>query len=222
MKELLKAINRVACYLLLKIKFANKHSSIRSTRISRDIQIGKKVSIGKNAIIQSKVQIGDYSYLNTQFGKSYIDSDVVIGKYCSIAPNVCIALGGHDLSYITTSPILYDKKRGFVIKTIHNESNNKKTVIGNDVWIGANANIKKGITIGNGAVVAMNSVVTKNVPDYAIVAGNPAKIIRYRFKPEEIKKLLEMKWWDWPEEKIRNNIDAFYNIENFIAESDNK
>ena len=90
------------------------------------------------------------------------------------------------------------------------------------MWIGANANIKKGITIGNGAVVAMNSVVTKNVPDYAIVAGNPAKIIRYRFKPEEIKKLLEMKWWDWPEEKIRNNIDAFYNIENFIAESDNK
>lgn len=90
------------------------------------------------------------------------------------------------------------------------------------MWIGANANIKKGITIGNGAVVAMNSVVTKNVPDYVIVAGNPAKIIRYRFKPEEIKKLLEMKWWDWPEEKIRNNIDVFYNIENFIAESDNK
>lgn len=81
---------------------------------------------------------------------------------------------------------------------------NNKVVIGNDVWIGENVFINDGIAIGNGAVIGAHSVVTHDVPDYAIVAGVPAKVIRYRFSSEQIVQLNEVKWWDWPEEKIRS------------------
>ncbi len=216
MKNLLRAINSWIIYLRLKIRLIKKQGIIKSTKVAKNVEVGKKVRIGKHIIIQPDVSIGDYSYFNTQFGQSYIESGVQIGKYCSIAPNVCIALGNHNTSYVTTSPILYDKKRGFIRKRIENVINTEKTIIGNDVWIGANANIKKGVKVGNGAVIAMNSVVTKNVPDYAIVAGNPARIIRYRFSAEVIKDLLLTEWWNWPEEKIRNNINYFYDIDAFL------
>jgi acetyltransferase-like isoleucine patch superfamily enzyme len=85
--------------------------------------------------------------------------------------------------------------------------------IGNDVWIGTSAIILSGVKIGHGAVVAAGSIVTKSVPPYAIVGGNPAKIIKYRLSEEKIEELLEMKWWDWSEEKIKKNID-FFSIKN--------
>ncbi|WP_010076466.1 CatB-related O-acetyltransferase [Clostridium cellulovorans] len=81
--------------------------------------------------------------------------------------------------------------------------------IGNDVWIGAGANILRGVTIGNGAVIGASSVVTKDVPPYAIVVGNPAKIVRLRCKEEWIERLQKLKWWELPEEVIRNNLDLF-------------
>jgi serine acetyltransferase len=74
----------------------------------------------------------------------------------------------------------------------------------------------RGVTIGDGAVIGAYSVVTKDVPPYAIVGGNPAKIIRYRFSPDIIEKLMAIKWWDWPEEKIKRNVTLFYNVEEFI------
>jgi virginiamycin A acetyltransferase len=92
-------------------------------------------------------------------------------------------------------------------------------IIENDVWIGANSTIMSGIKIGNGAIVAAGSTVTKDVPPYAIVAGNPAKVVKYRFTEEQIEKLLSISWWDWDEQKIRDNamdmwsddIDGFIN-----------
>ena len=82
--------------------------------------------------------------------------------------------------------------------------------IGNDVWIGARAVIVSNVTIGHGAVVGAGAVVTRDVSPYAVVGGVPAKIIKMRFNPEQIEKLLEIAWWDWPEERIRSNIDLFY------------
>jgi virginiamycin A acetyltransferase len=78
-------------------------------------------------------------------------------------------------------------------------------IIENDVWIGANSTVMSGIKIGNGAIVAAGSTVTKDVPPYAIVAGNPAKVVKYRFTDEQIKKLLSIAWWDWDEQKIKDN-----------------
>lgn len=88
--------------------------------------------------------------------------------------------------------------------------------IGNDVWIGSNVLIKGGVTIGDGAVVGMGSIVTKDVPPYAVVAGNPAKIIKYRCNDEQIKALLRIKWWDWPIELIKERKNDFANIDDFI------
>ena len=91
-------------------------------------------------------------------------------------------------------------------------------IIENDVWIGANSTVMSGIKIGNGAIVAAGSTVTKNVPPYAIVAGNPAKVVKYRFTDEQIKKLLSIAWWDWDEQKIKNNAMNMWsdNINEFI------
>jgi acetyltransferase-like isoleucine patch superfamily enzyme len=149
-------------------------------------------------------------------------ANLMIGKFCSIAGNLNIYLGGdHRTDWVTTYPF----------GTIHNNIFNKfdgtghpKTngdvVIGNDVWICDNVTIMSGVTIGDGAVIACNSHVVKNVEPYSIVGGNPAKLIKYRFTPEQIEKLLEIKWWNWDDDKINdftpvlcnNNIDDFINL----------
>lgn len=85
-------------------------------------------------------------------------------------------------------------------------------VIGNDVWIGFEAVIMAGVTIGDGAIIASRAVVTKDVPPYSIVGGTPAKLIRKRFTDEQIDKLLRLKWWDWDEEKVRQNIDKIMDV----------
>ena len=208
-------LKKIMIKLYLNIKYNKIKSKIKSCKVSKDIVLGKNVTIGKKSIISRNVSIGDYSYINTQFGETYIDSNVQIGKYCSLAPNICIALGNHNISNVTTHPILYDNYYHFVSENKPKIDDNIKTIIGNDVWIGANSNIRRGIKIGNGAVIAMNSVVTKDVPDYAIVAGIPAKVIKYRFSKSNIDMLLDFKWWDKDEKYIKNNIEKFYDIDDF-------
>jgi acetyltransferase-like isoleucine patch superfamily enzyme len=146
---------------------------------------------------------------------------LITGKFCSIADNVHIYLGGnHSTSWITTYPF------GCVYNDIFNTTDvanlghpftKGDVVIGNDVWISENTTIMSGVTIGDGSIIANNSHVVKNVEPYSIVGGNPAKFIRYRFTKEQIEKLLEIKWWDWEDAKINNithmlcsnNIDEF-------------
>ena len=119
-----------------------------------------------------------------------IRPDVKIGRYTSIAKNCTLILGRHSLTRVSTHNML---------APTYSYGN---IIIGNDVWIGANVTIMDNITIGDGAVVGANSVVTKDVPPYAIVVGNPAHMIRYRFSPEIIQQLLEIKWWQTPENTL--------------------
>ena len=153
-------------------------------------------------------QIGAGTYGNPIILDWIEGTTLKIGKYCSIAKGVTILLGGnHHYNWISSYPF----KSKFNIKTkdhlnMDHYSNGDVEIL-NDVWIGRNSLILSGIKIGNGVVIGAGSVVTANIPDYAIVAGNPAKIIRMRFDNEIINKLLIIKWWDWPEDQILNEAE---------------
>jgi acetyltransferase-like isoleucine patch superfamily enzyme len=136
-----------------------------------------------------------------------------IGKFCSIAARVTIALGGnHRSDLVTTYPFIAFVADWPEAECLSGEDvaavSKGDVIIGNDVWIGYGVMILSGVTIGDGAVIGAGSVVTKDVEPYSIVAGNPARLIRKRFNDETIRKLLEIKWWDWPPEKIGKNLDV--------------
>lgn len=138
---------------------------------------------------------------------------VQLGKYCSVAQYCTFVLCHHNLSTVSTYPSSY-------MLHPHGQGNYScfskgDIIIGNDVWIGANSTIMDNVTIADGAIVAAGSVVVKDVPPYSIVGGNPCKVLKYRFNAEQIKALLEIKWWDTLKE---NEVDKIYNtdIDDFI------
>lgn len=130
-----------------------------------------------------------------------------IGAYCSISYGVTIGAPEHNYRRMSTHPFIYDPKFGLLDEDvlIRNERFQKPVEIGNDVWIGANTTILRGVKIPDGVVVAANAVVSTPPPPFAIVAGVPAKVVKYRFPKEVIEKLLELQWWNWDDERIRKN-----------------
>jgi acetyltransferase-like isoleucine patch superfamily enzyme len=160
--------------------------------------------------------IGEYTYgTPVVFTYSYIPRQgrLKIGKFCSIAAGVTIHLGGNHRTDIFTTYPFRAFLDAFPQATWLNPADVDATskgdvIIGNDVWIGYGATIMSGVKIGDGAVIAANAVVTSDVEPYAIVAGNPARMVKKRFDDETISKLLEIKWWDWPTEKINRNLEA--------------
>lgn len=201
----------------------------------------KKVSFGENVILNTKNYfegrnvIGENSIVATStlgLGTYIADHSTikhaVIGKFCSIGSHVQTGLGVHPAKvFVSTHPAFFSTYQqagfSFVEKNIFEEQvfvdEQKRYVveIGNDVWIGNNVTIVDGIKVGDGAILAMGAVVTKNVLPYAIVGGVPAKVIGFRFSPEQIEKLLAIKWWDWEFEKIQSQSNLFSNIDDFIA-----
>ncbi|WP_319005300.1 CatB-related O-acetyltransferase [Fictibacillus halophilus] len=170
-----------------------------------DVQNSK---LGFNSIISHhssliNSQIGDYSSIG-RFSKI---NHVKIGAFCSISWDVTIGATNHPIDHITTHAFPYVTYAGnFVNK---NNQQITKTFIGNDVWIGCNSVVLPGVKVGNGAIIGAGSIVTKDVPPYAVVAGNPAKIMKYRFSEESIKELEKIKWWNWDRKKIKENLELF-------------
>lgn len=166
--------------------------------ISVDSEIRHFVKLKKSIV-------GKYSRINpfcTVFNAQ-------IGNFTAIGRNSSIGLGQHPLNYISTQNIFY-KKNNLSNKWVNPiDFPSKPISIGNDVWIGVESLIMDGVTIGNGAVVGARSVVTKDVPPYAIVVGSPARIVRYRFDDEIIDLLLNLKWWDKEDDFLTDHIEYF-------------
>jgi acetyltransferase-like isoleucine patch superfamily enzyme len=147
-------------------------------------------------------------------------ADVNIGSFCSIADDVEIFIGGnHRTDWVTTYPFGHINKDIFPWHGRGHPATKGNVVIGNDVWIGSGATILSGVTIGDGAVVSAKSVVVKDIPAYAIVGGNPAKVLKYRFTLPQIEKLLQNPWWELPESRINELIPLLCspNVEDLIA-----
>lgn len=148
------------------------------------------------------------------------EADLIIGKYCSIAKDVEIFLGGnHRTEWISTYPFPAFTDWANDIPVRECCVSRGDVIIGNDVWIGSGAVILSGVTIGNGAVIGSHAIVTRNIPDYAIVAGNPARVVRIRFSAEQVAQLSSLAWWDWDTEKVRKNIGDILSedIDNFLC-----
>ena len=173
----------------------------------------------KNIVKNPNIIVGDYTYYddfendgnfekNVKYHFDFIGDKLIIGKFCMIASDVKFIMNGanHLTNALTTFPFAIFGN-GWE-NAMENKSYPQKgdIHIGNDVWIGYNATIMAGVTIGDGAIIATNSTVIHDVAPYSIVGGNPAKEIKKRFSDEEISKLLELKWWNWDIEKITKNI----------------
>jgi virginiamycin A acetyltransferase len=173
----------------------------------------------KNIIKNPNIIVGDYTYYddfenvenfekNVKYHFDFVGDKLIIGKFCMIASNVTFIMNGanHLTQAISTYPFAIfgnGWEQAMEGKTYPQKGN---ITIGNDVWIGYNATIMAGVTIGDGAIIATNSTVVKDVEPYSIVGGNPAIEIKKRFPADKISKLLELKWWDWDIEKITSHI----------------
>ena len=156
-------------------------------------------------LLGDRYKIGEYTYGKPRVISWGEGASLRVGKYCSIGTNVTIFLGSeHHLDWVSTYPFSFLWPEG---RSIPGHPFTKgDIVIGNDVWIGFGATLLSGVTIGDGAAVGACSLVTRDVPPYAIAAGNPAQVIRYRFKEETIQRLLQIEWWDWPDAKVKENV----------------
>jgi len=185
-------------YRFKDVKIDNGCSINEKTEIKRHVHILSNSTLN-NVVIDS------YSYI----GRNCLVQNAQIGKFCSIANDVFIGLGIHPIHLLSTSTLFYRVRNTLGIKLVENDLNfdeYQQITVGNDVWIGARTILMDGISVGDGAIIAANAVVTKDVPPYAIVGGVPAKVLKYRFDEEQIKKLVQSKWWEQSLDEIKQHI----------------
>lgn len=190
-----------------------------------------------------EINSNDYSYKGCKIGRFTYGAETLlscssiaesIGRFCSINSAARIWMN-HPKGYVTTHPFLdeaimwpwedhdskeraayIDRYGKYQINGKNSLRNNGKVIIGNDVWIGANVMIMPGVHIGDGAIIAAGAVVTHDVEPYAVVGGVPATVIKYRFSEKAISQFMEIQWWNWSDEKIKENLELFYDTKKFL------
>lgn len=183
----------------------------------------KRVGFLKPLVDHPQIEIGNYSYYDDPDGpERFVEACVghlypglgdrlVIGRFCAIASGVRFMMNGanHPMTGLSTFPFnIFGNgwEQGFDVATIA-AGMRGDTVVGNDVWLGERATVLPGVSIGDGAIVASLAVVSRDVEPYAVVAGNPARVVRKRFDARTVERLLAVAWWHWPAEKITRNLD---------------
>ncbi len=207
--------------LIYSIKNKGKHLKIKYLVEINNCTFGHYNTIYKYSRIRNS-SFGDFTYVARNSLVQYTH----IGKFCCIGPNVSLGLGSHPSdTFVSSHPLFYSTKKqagGLSIVDQDLFEEYLETNIGNDVWIGANAIIKSGITIGNGAIIASGAVVTKDVEPFSIVGGVPAKHLKYRFTENQITFLNQFKWWEKDLSWLKENKDIFRDIAHFIAFQEKK
>ncbi|WP_378944862.1 CatB-related O-acetyltransferase [Mesorhizobium sp. ANAO-SY3R2] len=192
--------------------------------LKHPVPMHKRIGFLKPLVDAGNIEIGDYTYYDDPEGPDlfqqkcvlhhypFIGDKLIIGKFCAIAEGARFIMNGanHAMSGFSTYPFNifgHGWEEGFDVATWQQEVRGD-TIVGNDVWIGMEAVILPGVHIGDGAIIAAKSVVSRHVPPYAIVAGNPSTAVKKRFDDKTIEKLLAIAWWNWPIDKIGRNLDA--------------
>jgi phosphonate metabolism protein (transferase hexapeptide repeat family) len=172
----------------------------------RDAKLGRFTEIGERVSFKDS-ELGDYSYVDRHCEVIYAR----IGKFCAIASGVCINALAHPIERVSQHKFTYRPNEYFLgarlDSTFRESRRTKRVEIGNDVWIGHGATVLPDIRIGDGAVVGAGAVVTRNVRPYAIVAGIPARFVRWRFQPEMASRLIALAWWDWDHDRLAAAIE---------------
>ena len=178
---------------------------IHSTAQLKSCKLGRYCEVGERVVLR-EVAAGDFTYFERNGEAIYTE----LGKFCSVAANVRINALEHPMERVTMHKVTYRPNEYFRFHGLDNEFRErrraKRVLIGHDVWIGHGAVILPGVTVGTGAVIGANAVVSKPVAPYQIVAGVPAKVIRFRFAETVRARLLASQWWDWPVEKLAEAI----------------
>ncbi|GAB7027938.1 CatB-related O-acetyltransferase [Geotalea toluenoxydans] len=202
-----------------RLQIKNKHCRLRIGYMCLIVKCKFGYSNTINDFVALKnVDLGDFTYIAS--GTKI--NNAILGKFCSIGPDILIGLGKHPANtFVSTHPIFFSTlgQAQEVLCDRDYFDEFAPVAIGNDVWIGARAIILDGVTIGDGAIIAAGSLVTKDVPPYAIVGGVPAKVIKFRFEVEEIEFLMDFKWWDKSINWLNDNYKSLHNINVFKANS---
>ncbi|WP_110953754.1 Vat family streptogramin A O-acetyltransferase [Anaerosinus massiliensis] len=182
----------------------------------------KSICYIKNVITRPNILVGSYTYYDDENGAEnfekhvthhyeFLQDRLIIGKFCAIAKGIEFVMNGanHRMCSVTTYPFnIMGNGWEKATPSLSDLPFKGDTIVGNDVWIGQNVTIMPGVHIGDGSIIAANSVVAKDIPAFHIAGGNPCKVIKKRFDDDLIVHLLNIKWWDWPPEKIFQNLEA--------------